>query len=133
LWPPSQRLQSLRVYANQATTALHAAEQFEQMRFLADHDPLTNLLNRRSFVQHLDAEVARSRRYARPLALVIFDLDELKTVNDTMGHAAGDEALKRVAEALRATIRSGDNAFRIGGDEFSVILPEANEGEALAA
>ncbi len=133
LVPSAERLQALRVFANQATTALYAAEQFEQMRFLADHDPLTNLLNRRSFVQHLDAEVARSRRYARPLALVIFDLDELKTVNDTQGHTAGDEALKRVGDAVRATIRSGDNAFRIGGDEFAVILPEANERDADAA
>ncbi len=133
LVPSAERLQALRVFANQATTALYAAEQFEQMRFLADHDPLTNLLNRRSFVQHLDAEVARSRRYTRPLALVIFDLDELKTLNDTQGHAAGDEAIKSVADALRATIRSGDNAFRIGGDEFAVILPEASERDAQAA
>ena len=133
LIPSAERLQALRVFANQATTALYAAEQFEQMRFLADHDPLTNLLNRRSFVQHLDAEVARSRRYERPLALVIFDLDELKTVNDTQGHAAGDEAIKAVADALRATIRSGDNAFRIGGDEFAVLLAEANEKDAAAA
>jgi diguanylate cyclase (GGDEF)-like protein len=133
LIPSAERLQALRVFANQATTALYAAEQFEQMRFLADHDPLTNLLNRRSFVQHLDAEVARSRRYTRPLALVIFDLDELKTLNDTQGHAAGDEAIKSVADALRATIRSGDNAFRIGGDEFAVILPEASARDAQAA
>jgi diguanylate cyclase (GGDEF)-like protein len=133
LVPSAERLQALRVFANQATTALYAAEQFEQMRFLADHDPLTNLLNRRSFVQHLDAEVARSRRYTRPLALMIFDLDELKTLNDTQGHAAGDEALKRIADALRETIRTGDNAFRIGGDEFAVILPEADERDALAA
>jgi diguanylate cyclase (GGDEF)-like protein len=133
LVPSAERLQALRVFANQATTALYAAEQFERMRFLADHDPLTNLLNRRSFVQRLDAEVARSRRYERPLALVIFDLDELKTVNDTQGHAAGDEALKCVAHALRSAIRSGDNAFRIGGDEFAVILPEATEHDASAA
>jgi diguanylate cyclase (GGDEF)-like protein len=91
------------------------------------------LLNRRSFVTHLDAEVARSRRYTRPLALLIFDLDELKTINDTQGHAAGDAALKRVADALRATTRTGDNAFRIGGDEFAVLLPEANRREAEAA
>src|SRR5919199_1562184 len=133
LVPSAGRLQAMRVFANQATTALYAAEQFEQLRFLADHDPLTNLLNRRSFVQHLDAEVARSRRYTRPLALVIFDLDELKAVNDTQGHAAGDEAIKRVADVLRGTIRTGDNAFRIGGDEFAVILPEATEREAQAA
>ena len=133
LIPSAERLQALRVFANQATTALYAAEQFEQMRFLADHDPLTNLLNRRSFVQHLDAEVSRARRYARPLALVIFDLDELKSVNDTQGHAAGDEALQRVADALRATLRSGDNAFRIGGDEFAVILAEAGQQDAASA
>jgi diguanylate cyclase (GGDEF)-like protein len=133
LIPSAERLQALRVFANQATTAVYAAEQFEQMRFLADHDPLTNLLNRRSFVQHLDAEVARSRRHERPLALVIFDLDELKTVNDTHGHAAGDEAIKRVADTLRSTIRTGDNAFRIGGDEFAVIVAEANEHDAAAA
>jgi diguanylate cyclase (GGDEF)-like protein len=133
LIPSAERLQALRVFANQATTAVYAAEQFEQMRFLADHDPLTNLLNRRSFVQQLDAEVSRSRRYERPLALVIFDLDELKTVNDTQGHAAGDEALKLVADALRRTIRTGDNAYRIGGDEFAVILAEANERDAAAA
>jgi diguanylate cyclase (GGDEF)-like protein len=133
LLPSAERLQALRVFANQATTALYAAEQFEQMRFLADHDPLTNLLNRRSFVQHLDAEVSRNRRYSRPLALVIFDLDELKTINDTQGHAAGDEALQQVADTLRASIRVGDNAFRIGGDEFALILPEANERDAHAA
>jgi diguanylate cyclase (GGDEF)-like protein len=133
LLPSAERLQALGVFANQATTALYAAEQFEQMRFLADHDPLTNLLNRRSFVQHLDAEVARNRRYARPLALLIFDLDELKTLNDTEGHAAGDEALQSVADVLRATIRTGDNAFRIGGDEFAVILPEANDREGQTA
>jgi diguanylate cyclase (GGDEF)-like protein len=130
LVPSAERLQALRVFANQATTALNAAEQFEQMRFLADHDPLTNLLNRRSFVQRLDAEVSRSLRYKRPLALLVFDVDELKTVNDTQGHAAGDEALKGVAEALRSTIRTGDDAFRIGGDEFAVILAEANEYDA---
>jgi len=133
LIPSAERLQALRVFANQATTAVYAAEQFEQMRFLADHDPLTNLLNRRSFVQQLDAEVSRSRRYDRPLALVIFDLDELKTVNDTQGHAAGDEAIKLAADALRRTIRTGDNAFRIGGDEFAVILAEAKESDAAAA
>jgi diguanylate cyclase (GGDEF)-like protein len=133
LIPSAERLQALRVFANQATTALYAAEQFEQMRFLADHDPLTNLLNRRSFVQHLDAEVARGRRYTRPLALIVFDLDELKTINDTEGHTAGDEAIKRVGDALRATLRSGDRAFRIGGDEFAVILPEAEEHHAEAA
>jgi diguanylate cyclase (GGDEF)-like protein len=133
LLPPADRLQALRMFANQATTALLATEQFEQMRFLADHDPLTDLLNRRSFMAQLEAEVARSRRYGRPLALLIFDLDELKSLNDTHGHAAGDEALKHVAATVRALLRTGDHAARIGGDEFAVILTEANPVEANAA
>jgi diguanylate cyclase (GGDEF)-like protein len=133
LLPPADRLQALRVFANQATTALLAAEQFEKMRFLADHDPLTNLFNRRSFVRQLDAEVARSRRYNRPLALLVFDLDELKTLNDTYGHAAGDEALQHVAARLASGLRAGDHAFRIGGDEFAVLLTEANAADAHAA
>jgi len=133
LLPSADKLQSLRVFANQATTALLAAEQFEKMRFLADHDPLTNLLNRRSFVRQLDAEVARSRRYSRPLALLVFDLNELKILNDTYGHAAGDEALQLVATTLTAGLRRGDHAFRIGGDEFAVLLTEATEADAYAA
>jgi diguanylate cyclase (GGDEF)-like protein len=133
LLPSAERLQALRVFANQATTALLAAEQFERMRFLADHDPLTNLLNRRSFVSHLEAEVARSRRYNHPLALLVFDLNELKTLNDTYGHAAGDEALQYVAATLTAGLRGGDHAFRIGGDEFAVLLAEANAVDAQAA
>jgi diguanylate cyclase (GGDEF)-like protein len=133
LLPPADRLQALRVFANQATTALLAAEQFEKMRFLADHDPLTNLLNRRSFVRQLEAEVARSRRYNRPLALLVFDLNELKTLNDTYGHAAGDEALQHVAAMLTTGLRAGDHAFRIGGDEFAVLLTEANAADARAA
>jgi diguanylate cyclase (GGDEF)-like protein len=133
LLPSGDRLQALRVFANQATTALLAAEQFEQMRFLADHDPLTNLLNRRSFVAQLEAEVARSRRYGRPLSLLIFDLDELKALNDTYGHAAGDEALQHVGATLRSALRSGDHAARIGGDEFAVILTEAKLADAHTA
>jgi diguanylate cyclase (GGDEF)-like protein len=133
LLPSADRLQALRVFANQATTALLAAEQFEKMRFLADHDPLTNLLNRRSFVRQLDAEVARSRRYNRPLALLVFDLNELKALNDTYGHAAGDDALQLVATTLSDGLRRGDHAFRIGGDEFAVLLTEASETDAYAA
>jgi diguanylate cyclase (GGDEF)-like protein len=133
LLPSADRLQALRVFANQATTALLAAEQFEKMRFLADHDPLTNLLNRRSFVRQLEAEVERSRRYNRPLALLVFDLNELKALNDTYGHAAGDEALELVATTLTAGLRRGDHAFRIGGDEFAVLLTEATETDAYAA
>jgi diguanylate cyclase (GGDEF)-like protein len=132
LLPSADRLQALRVFANQATTALLAARQFEQMRFLADHDPLTDLLNRRSFVRELDSEVARARRYDHPIALLVLDFDDLKALNDTHGHAAGDEALQHGAVTLRRVLRGGDHAFRIGGDEFAVILPEATAADARA-
>jgi diguanylate cyclase (GGDEF)-like protein len=132
LLPSADRLQALRVFANQATTALVQARQFEQVRFLADHDPLTNLLNRRSFVRELESEVARARRYAAPLALLVFDFDQLKALNDTHGHAAGDQALQDVATTLQRVLRGGDHAFRIGGDEFAVILPEATADDARA-
>ncbi len=133
LLPSRDRLQALRLFANQATTALLAAQQFEQMRFLADHDPLTNLLNRRSFVRELDSEVARAQRYDRPIALLVFDLDQLKQLNDTYGHAAGDDALQHVAATLKRVLRGADHAFRIGGDEFAVILPETTAEDAHAA
>ena len=102
------------------------------MRFLADHDPLTDLLNRRSIVRELDSEVIRARRYGHSIALLVFDFDRLKELNDTHGHAAGDEALRHVAATLRRVLRGGDHAFRIGGDEFAVILPEATDGDARA-
>ena len=130
LLPAPDRLQALRVFANQATTALLAAQQFEQMRFLADHDPLTDLLNRRSFVRELESEVARARRYGQPVAVLVLDFDELKALNDRYGHAAGDEALRHVAATLKRVLRSGDHAFRIGGDEFAALLPEATALDA---
>jgi diguanylate cyclase (GGDEF)-like protein len=132
LLPSADRLQALRVFANQATTALLAAQQFEQMRFLADHDPLTDLLNRRSFVRELESEVARAQRYEHPLAVLVLDFDGLKALNDKHGHAAGDEALQHVAVTLRRVLRGGDHAFRIGGDEFAVLLPEATSVDANA-
>jgi diguanylate cyclase (GGDEF)-like protein len=90
-------------------------------------------MNRRSFVRQLEAEVARSLRYKRPLALLVFDLDELKTINDTYGHPTGDEALQHVASMLTSGLRAGDQAFRIGGDEFAVLLTEAGAADARAA
>jgi diguanylate cyclase (GGDEF)-like protein len=132
LLPSADRLQALRVFANQATTALLAAKQFEQMRFLADHDPLTDLLNRRSFVRELESEVARADRYGHPVAVLVLDFDQLKALNDKHGHAAGDEALRDVAVTLKRVVRGGDHAFRIGGDEFAVLLPESTVDDARA-
>ena len=119
-------LQALRVFANQATAALDSATHFEEMRFLAEHDPLTRLLNRRAFTRRLAIETARSGRYHRPFALVLCDLDGFKQPNDRHGHEAGDAALARSAPAGRA-LRRSDPVFRIGGDEFALLLPETDE------
>jgi diguanylate cyclase (GGDEF)-like protein len=127
------RLEALAVFANQATMAIVAAGQLEQLRTLAEQDPLTGLLNRRTFMNELEQEVERARRYDRSLALVLCDLDHFKSLNDTHGHPTGDEALRRLAEVLSTCLRAGDSAFRIGGDEFALLLPEADEAEAEAA
>ncbi|MGZ4430660.1 MAG: diguanylate cyclase domain-containing protein [Gaiellales bacterium] len=133
LLPSPATMQALRVFANQATTALDSAAQFEEMQFLAEHDPLTRLLNRRAFNQMLAAESSRSGRYGRQFALVLCDLDGFKRLNDERGHLAGDRALERLGRVLADGLREVDAAFRIGGDEFALLLPEAGRGEAQTA
>jgi diguanylate cyclase (GGDEF)-like protein len=133
LLPSTALLEALAVFANQATMAIVAAERLEQLRALAEQDPLTGLLNRRTFMRELEEEVERARRYDRSLALVLCDLDHFKALNDTHGHPTGDEALRRLADVVGTGLRSGDGAFRIGGDEFALLLPEATEAEAEAA
>ncbi len=130
LLPSPDRLQALRIFANAAAAALVSGRQLSELRFLAHHDPLTRLLNRRAFMTRLDGEVARARRYGRPLGLVITDLDGFKQLNDRHGHAAGDEALVAFANVLAESLRKPDDAFRIGGDEFAVLLSEATENDA---
>jgi diguanylate cyclase (GGDEF)-like protein/PAS domain S-box-containing protein len=103
-----------------------------QLQHLADHDPLTGLLNRRRFESELEREVDRVRRYGGDAAVLIVDLDEFKAVNDTYGHAAGDELLIAISDSLRATLRSSDLLARLGGDEFGVVLPATSLTEATA-
>ncbi len=91
-------------------------------------DTLTGLLSRGSFIEHLDAELARAARYGRAFTLAYVDLDNFKAVNDLEGHDAGDELLRRVADALRASTRQTDVLGRLGGDEFAAVLPEITGG-----
>jgi diguanylate cyclase (GGDEF)-like protein len=128
--PSADRLQALRIFANDAAAALVSGRHLGELRFLADHDPLTRLLNRRAFVTRLEAEVARATRYGRSFGLVIADLDHFKQLNDRYGHAAGDEALVAFASVLVESLRKPDDAFRIGGDEFAVLVAEATEEDA---
>ena len=102
----------------------------EQLRSLADTDPLTGLRNRRSFEAALESHVAEVARYGPAGALLVLDLDHLKDINDDLGHRVGDEVIIMIADLLRQRLRSTDVISRLGGDEFAVILPRADRAEA---
>ncbi len=105
-----------------------------ELQRLASHDPLTGLANQRSFEEQLRYEVARARRYKRPLSVAVLDLDGFKQINDSHGHPVGDRVLQEVAGRLRSLVRNGELLARVGGDEFAWILPDADsEGACLAA
>jgi diguanylate cyclase (GGDEF)-like protein len=112
---------------------LHEARQaYDRARLDARMDPLTGLGNHRAFQEELTRQVADSVRQGRPLSLAMIDLDDLKRLNDTEGHAAGDQLLATVGRLIRATNRASDRSFRIGGDEFALLLP-ATDGETAYA
>jgi diguanylate cyclase (GGDEF)-like protein len=104
----------------------------ERLRALADHDVLVPALNRRAFVRELSRTLAACKRYGTPAALIYLDLDGFKSVNDRMGHLAGDAALVRVTELLTAHVRESDTVARLGGDEFGLLLQHADRDAALA-
>ena len=122
-------IDDLRGEVSRLKTRLQEAEE------LADRDGLTPALNRRALARELHRVAAFSRRYGSPASLVYFDLDAFKLVNDRFGHAAGDSALKAVAERLKALVRENDVVGRMGGDEFGVILvqSDADTAEVKAA
>lgn len=101
-----------------------------QLQYLADHDPLTGMFNRRRFEEELERTLAHAERYRVPGALMVVDLDGLKAVNDTLGHAVGDELIERVARLLRHSLRTSDVVARLGGDEFGILLPQLDRASA---
>ena len=123
-------VRELEELALRAGPAIENARRFREARQLADLDALTNLHNRRYFHETLAREVARAHRYQRNLALIIFDLDDFKAINDRIGHLAGDAVLSEAADRVREVVRSADIACRVGGDEFAVILPESKLADA---
>src|SRR5215211_4769468 len=103
-----------------------------QLQFLADHDPLTGLFNRRRFTDELELEIKLMRRDGHPSSLLMLDVDDLKRVNDTLGHQAGDALVRQTADLLRQRLRETDSMGRLGGDEFAVVLRGSRVNEAAA-
>jgi len=98
---------------------------------LADQDTLAPIANRRAFVRELSRIMAFAERYGTASSLIYFDVNDLKPINDTHGHAAGDAVLMQVAETLLGNVRESDVVGRLGGDEFAVILSQADEDQAV--
>jgi diguanylate cyclase (GGDEF)-like protein len=112
---------------------LRVVEYQKGLRTTALTDDLTGLANRRAFQDSLRQESARARRYGTPFSLLIIDVNRFKTINDRYGHDRGDQVLRLVAQRIVGALRSSDKVFRIGGDEFAVLLPDAKDQAQLAA
>ena len=128
-----QDLSTLELFAEQASIALFNAKLYAAQQEMATRDPLTGLRNHREFHETVAQELARCRRSAARFSVALLDLDGFKGVNDSAGHAAGDRLLHEVGVALEGAARAGDIVFRVGGDEFAVLVPEAGPEEAEAA
>jgi diguanylate cyclase (GGDEF)-like protein len=130
-WEPArEQIESAESLASSSVPAIENARRYREARQLAETDALTGLFNQRYFHETLRREVLRAQRYGRNLALIVFDLDDFKLINDRIGHLAGDSVLAQAAERVRDSARSVDIACRVGGDEFAVIMPESSTTDA---
>lgn len=124
----------LRTVANQVAVAINHADLFAQMQQQALTDALTGCYNRRSFEMQLDRDLQMATRLHQPVSLLMLDLDRFKQLNDSVGHDAGDDALRKLADCFKRELRGVDTASRFGGDEFALILPQAYaEGAVVVA
>lgn len=121
----------LGAIADQCALAIRHAQLFDELRELSTHDELTGVANRRLLQGRLHREIERARRFGRPLGLLAVDIDHFKKLNDRLGHATGDAALKAVAGVLEHAVRKVDTVARVGGEEFVVLLPQTDLREAI--
>ena len=126
-----RELELLGLLGEQLAVALQNARDYREKLEQAIRDPLTGLYNRRFLFEALDKEVARTERYGNDISLVIFDVDDFKSINDAHGHATGDQVLRNIGTIAEAVIRPTDSFARIGGEEFALLLPETAQLDAL--
>jgi diguanylate cyclase (GGDEF)-like protein len=125
-------VETLELLSELIAAHISHANLYEAESLRSRRDRLTGLPNRRAFEERLRVEMARARRYNRPLSLCLLDLDGCKKINDCLGHPAGDDVLRTVAEILQSA-RQADDCFRIGGDEFAILMPETTPEAARIA
>jgi diguanylate cyclase (GGDEF)-like protein len=128
--PNEEQIAALEDLAAVAGRAIENVRRYNELRELSVRDPLSGLYNRRYFHETLAHEVSRAHRHDRPVALIFFDLDDFKAINEQIGHLGGDAVLTAIGERLSAAVRASDIACRVGGDEFAVILPESSLADA---
>ena len=127
----SEEFETVQLFADAAAVALDNAQIKASLEHEAQTDSLTGLYNHRHFHERLRAELHRAGRTGDSVAVVMFDIDDFKRVNDLHGHSLGDRVLATIAETMRSTIRQSDIACRVGGEEFAIIMPSADAGDAL--
>lgn len=129
----SEQLELLTIMASFASLSIANARLHQKTKLLAATDGLTGLYNYRQFKLMFDQELHRARRYDHSLSVIMFDIDNFKHFNDSYGHPCGDRILEQIAATLREVFRDADLVFRYGGEEFTVLLPEANIEQAVIA
>ncbi len=103
----------------------------KRLEYESSHDSLTDIYNKRAFEEILESLIANAKRYSRPLSIIIFDIDNFKSINDEFGHKTGDKVLSKLANIIKSSIRKGDIFCRVGGEEFVILCPETDEKSAF--